>query len=54
MRNNASHLGVENEANGKCREKKGQDPGMQGTEGGRFGPHPVPPSLKQRNKGTHT
>ena len=24
------------------------------TEGGRFGPHPVPPGLKQRNNGTRT
>ena len=27
---------------------------MQGTRGGRFGPHPVPPSLKQRNNGINT
>ena len=35
-------------------EKKGRDPGLQSTEGGRFGHHPVPASLKQRNNGTYT
>ena len=43
-----------NQPKEKGPEKKGRDPGLQGTEGGRFGPHPVPPSLKQRNNGTHT
>ena len=38
----------------KAQRKKGLDPGLQGTEGGRFGPHPVPSGLKQSNNGTHT
>ena len=38
----------------KSQEKKGRDPEMQGTRGGRFGPHPVLPSLKQRNNGINT
>ena len=43
-----------NQPKEKGPEKKGRDPGLQGTEGGRFGPHPVPPGLKQSNNGTHT
>ena len=34
-------------------EKKGRDPGLQGTEGGSFGSHPLPSGLKQRNNGIH-
>ena len=45
-----------NQPKEKGPEKKGieRDPGLQGTEGGRFGPHHVPPGLKQSNNGTHT
>ena len=31
-----------NQPKEKGPEKKGRDPGLQGTEGGRFGPDPVP------------
>jgi len=42
LRNNASHFAVESEPKEKRQEKKGRDPGIQGTEGGSFGPHRVP------------
>ena len=54
LRNNASHFAVEKQPKEKGPEKRGRDPGLQSTEGGRFGHHPVPASLKQRNNGTYT